>query len=77
MRAFRLRSDLERAVIGGFALPLGLEPVRLDPPQQGYTVDYAPGEEDEPDAYSFHIVISHERIAIAYLAPQISSSFSR
>ncbi|MDY7107155.1 MAG: hypothetical protein SYC29_00820 [Planctomycetota bacterium] len=63
MRSFRLRSNLKRAAIGDFALPLGLVPGDVDPPQQGYTVDYAAGEDDEPDTYLFHVVVSHERLA--------------
>jgi hypothetical protein len=63
MRAFRLRSNLRRAVIDGYALPLGLVPRHVVAPTQGYTVEYAQGEEDEPDTYSFHIVVSHERLA--------------
>jgi len=64
MRDFQLRKDLERVVIDGFALPLGFAPPpgRLDAPLQGYTVSYVSGEEDEPDTYSFHVVVSHERI---------------
>jgi hypothetical protein len=65
MRNFQLRNDLERVVISGFALPLGIAPApgRMKPPIQGYTVSYVPGEDDEPDTYSFHIVVSHERLA--------------
>ena len=63
MRSYRLRTDLKRAVIDGYALPLGLTPGSItQAPQQGYTVEYVPGEEDEPDTYSFHIVVSHERL---------------
>lgn len=62
MREYRLRADLERAELAGFVLPLGLEPGRLSPPQQGYTLAYNPGQDDEPDSYSFHVVISHERL---------------
>ncbi len=62
MRKFRVRSDLRRAVIDGFALPLGLLPGGMEAPTQGYTVEYAPGEDDEPDSYSFHAVVSHERL---------------
>lgn len=51
-------------MIDGFALPLGFAPApgRLEAPVQGYTVSYVAGEEDEPDTYSFHVVVSHERI---------------
>lgn len=61
MRDLRLRDDLQRAKIGDFALPLGIEPGELSPPTQGYTVDYNVGE-DGPDTYAFHIVVSHERL---------------
>lgn len=63
MRDFRLRTDLQRAVVGDFALPLGIEPIDLAPPVQGYTVAYTPGEEDEPDTYVFRVVVTHERLA--------------
>jgi hypothetical protein len=63
MRPFSLRSNLKRAVIDGFALPLGLVPGDIQAPNQGYTVDYTPGEDDEPDTYLFHVVVSHERLA--------------
>lgn len=62
MRDFNLRSDLTRTVINGFALPLGIGPGRIAAPVQGYTVSYTPGEEDDPDTYAFHVVISHERL---------------
>jgi hypothetical protein len=65
MRDFQLRNDLQRVVIAGFALPLGIAPApgRMKAPIQGYTVSYVPGEEDEPDTYSFHVVVSHEKLA--------------
>lgn len=63
MSDFRLRTDLQRAVIDGFALPLGVEPIDLRAPVQGYTVTYTAGEDDDPDTYAFHVVVSHERIA--------------
>src|SRR5262245_26320080 len=64
MRDFRLRTDLQRVVIDGFALPLGFspEPGDLRAPTQGYTLTYNVAEEDEPDTYSFHVVVSHERL---------------
>jgi len=62
MRAFRLRNDLQRVVLDGFALPLGLDPGWVDPPREGYTVAYNLGEEDEPDTYAIHVVVSHERL---------------
>lgn len=63
MRNFRLKTDLPRAVIDGFALPLGIDPGDLSAPNQGYTVAYVPGEEGEHDSLSFHVVVSHERVA--------------
>lgn len=63
MRDFRIRADLKRASIDGFAFPLGIVPGDLKPPSQGYTLSYTPGEEDEPDTYVFHIVVTHERLA--------------
>lgn len=66
MRPFRLRSDLERARVGGFALPLGLVPRDLPPPISGYELEYVPSEEEEdPDTYAFRVAISHERVAEA------------
>ena len=62
MYGLRLRTDLERSVIDGFALPLGLVPSALAAPIQGYTIEYLQGEEDEPDTYAFYIVVSHERV---------------
>lgn len=62
MTHYRLRQDLKRATLGEYALPLGIEPGDLEPPMQGYTLAYTPGEEDEPDTYAFHIVVSHEKI---------------
>jgi hypothetical protein len=62
MTGFHLRTDLQRYVIGSYALPLGLVPRNLAAPTQGYTVEYLQGEDDEPDTYSFHIVVSLERI---------------
>lgn len=71
MRDFRLRTDLARSTVGGFALPLGIEAVELEPPTQGYTIAYTPGEEDEPDTYAFHVVVSIERIR-----PLVREAFS-
>jgi hypothetical protein len=63
MREFRLRTDIHRAVVDGFALPMGIEPNGLPAPVQGYTVAYTPGEDDDPDTYVFRVVVSHERLA--------------
>ncbi len=65
MRPYRLRPDLERTVIGGFALPLGFLPddaALLAAPTPGYTVAYTPGDDDEPDSSSVYAVTSHERV---------------
>jgi hypothetical protein len=63
MEPFRLRGDLQRAVIGRFALPLGIVPGHLEAPVEGYTLSYSAGEDDEPDTYSFYVAVSHERVA--------------
>lgn len=63
MSDYRLRDDLTRSVIDGFAFPLGIVPGEIKPPTQGYTIAYNPGEDDDPDTYTFHIVVSHERVA--------------
>jgi hypothetical protein len=62
MREFRIRNDLERQRVGSFQLPLGVEPEGLPEPVQGYTLTYQAGEDDEPDSYAFHVVVSHERL---------------
>ena len=63
MRNYKLRTDLKRAVIGTFALPLGIEPLNLPAPNQGYTLEFTEGEDGEPDGWSFHVVASHDRMA--------------
>jgi hypothetical protein len=56
-------------VINGFALPLGIDPgagtdpARFGAPVQGFTITYTPGQDDEPDTYAYHVVVSHERLA--------------
>ncbi len=63
MRDMRLRSDLKRAVLDGYAFPLGLAPgPEMTPPKAGFTVEYTSGEGEEPDTYVYHIVISHEKL---------------
>ena len=64
MQKYTLRNDLQRVTIDGFALPLGVapDPSSFRPPAQGYTISYVPGEEDEPDTYTFHVVASHELV---------------
>lgn len=73
MRDYRLRTDLQRVSIDGFALPLGYapKPGELKAPVQGYTLIYNVGEGEDPDTYSFHIVVSHER-----LKPVLKAAFS-
>ncbi len=63
MTAFSLRPDIERTVIDGFALALGIAPGNVTPPTVGYTVAYTSGHDDEPDTYSFYVAVSHERVA--------------
>ncbi len=63
MTRFVLRTDLDRVILSGFALPLGIVPDDPTPPKQGYTLAYNLGEDDEPDTYTFSIVCSHEKVA--------------
>jgi len=62
MREYELRSDLTRSEVEGYKFPLGIEPISLPAPQQGYTLEYCPGEDGDPDTYAFHVVISHDRL---------------
>ena len=62
MRDFRLKRDLERVVIDGYALPLGLIPAASDRPREGYTLEYVTGEEEDPDTYSFYVNVSATRL---------------
>ena len=62
MRDYKLRTDLQRAMIGTFALPLGIEPLNLPAPNQGYTLEFHEGEDGDPDGWSFHVVASHDRM---------------
>lgn len=62
MREYELRSDLTRSEVAGYKFPLGIEPISLPAPQQGYTLEYCPGEDGDPDTYAFHVVISHDRL---------------
>ncbi|MFM1883447.1 MAG: hypothetical protein RJA05_1856 [Planctomycetota bacterium] len=70
MDTYRIRTDLERAKVGSYALPLGLEPVDLPEPTQGYVVNMNIAEGEEPDTYAFHVVVSHDR-----LKPLIQDAF--
>jgi hypothetical protein len=77
MTEYRLRSDLRRTRIRDYAFPLGLIPRDIRPPIQGYTVRYVTSEEDAPDTYAFHVVVTHERVAeifeatLALLPPEV------
>ncbi|MFK7959163.1 MAG: hypothetical protein AB8G96_01450 [Phycisphaerales bacterium] len=62
MRRFQIRSDITRARIGDFALPLGLVPGDVEAPRQGYVLDYVTADEHETDSYQFVITVSHERL---------------
>ncbi|MDA1007712.1 MAG: hypothetical protein O2800_01725 [Planctomycetota bacterium] len=62
MKPFRVRDDLTRNHVGAYALPLGVEPIDLPEPSQGYVLDYVLGTDDDPDTYAFQIVVSHERL---------------
>ena len=62
MREFRLREDLDRVVVDGYALPLGVERLDAPPPREGWVVEFIPGEDEAPDAYAFQIAVSHERL---------------
>ncbi|HWB20840.1 MAG TPA: hypothetical protein VG711_11100 [Phycisphaerales bacterium] len=68
MREFRLRTDLQRVVTNGFAMPLGIVPADKVTPQQGYTLKYQDDQEDLPPTYTFHVVVSHERVSEILLA---------
>lgn len=63
MRSFRLRTDLTRVTLNGFALPLGINPHELEAPREGFTVSYTPAREEMPDTYAFHVVVSHEHVS--------------
>jgi hypothetical protein len=68
---FRIREDLPRVAIGDYQLPLGMRQTRLPAPNQGYTVRFQEGKNDEPDTFLFHVVVSHER-----LRPLIDAAFN-
>ena len=63
MDPFDLRPDIQRAVIDGFALALGITAADITPPAVGYTIAYTAGRDEEPDTYSFYVAVSHERVA--------------
>lgn len=62
MRDYEIRRDIERSEVEGYQFPLGIEPLSLPAPKQGYTLEYTPGEDGDPDTYAFHIVLSHDRL---------------
>jgi hypothetical protein len=71
MRAFRINPALQRQAIAGFELPLGIVPGQVQPPLQGYTISFNEASEDEPDTYTFHVVVSQPQ-----LAPIVRSAFT-
>ena len=62
MRPYKLRTDLTRESIGTFKLPLGIQPLNLPAPNEGYTLEFHEGEDGDPDGWSFHVVASHDRM---------------
>ena len=68
--AYRIRSDLKRVDVDGFAFPLGVEATSACPSSQGYAVAWLEGESDGPDTYSYFVAVSHER-----LKPLVDSLF--
>ena len=62
MREFRLRDDLQRLVLDGYALPLGVERLDAPPPNPGWVVEFVAGEDENPDTYAFQVAVSHERL---------------
>lgn len=62
MREFRLREDLDRVVVDGYALPLGVDRMDAPPPTEGWVVEFLQGEDEAPDTYAFQIAVSHERL---------------
>ena len=49
-------------MLGRFVLPLGLDFRGLAAPNEGYTLSFRAGEEEEPDMYAFDVVVSHDRL---------------
>ena len=60
--AYRIRSDLKRVDVDGFAFPLGVEAATARPPCEGYAVAWLEGEAEGSDTYSYFIAVSHERL---------------
>lgn len=61
---------LERVTVGGFAYPLGAQPVERHTPREGHAVAFEPSDggdepgdwEEWPDRYAYEIVISAPRL---------------
>ena len=62
MRDFQIKSGLKRLALGDFQLPLGVDRLDIEPPVEGYTLEFTPGEDGDPDTYAYQVVVSHERI---------------
>ncbi|RLS63599.1 MAG: hypothetical protein DWH97_09665 [Planctomycetota bacterium] len=71
MREFRLGENIGRLSLGSYQLPLGVSATSLTEPEQGFTVRFQEGTEEEPDTYVFHAVISHEK-----LRPLVDAAFN-
>lgn len=71
MREFRVRTDIERRAIGTYQLPLGVERATLPEPVQGYMLNYAPENDNEPSAWVFQVCVSHEK-----LRPLVDAAFN-
>ncbi|MDG2423607.1 MAG: hypothetical protein P8M22_06495 [Phycisphaerales bacterium] len=59
---FRIRPDLQRVTMDGFAYPLGVEVAPARPSREGYCMTWVEAEGDGPDTYTFLVVVSHERL---------------
>ena len=69
---YRIRTDLQRVILDGFAYPLGVETTCARPAHEGYSVSWVEGEGEGPDTYTFVVVLSHER-----LKPLLAACFDR
>jgi hypothetical protein len=63
MRPYHIRTDLIRRRSGAFRWPLGLVGDDLPEPVQGYTLTLSEATDSSPEAFTFHIVVSHEQLA--------------
>ena len=59
---FRIRSDMKRMTLDGFTFPLGVEHCTARPAREGYSVSWVEAEEEGLDAYTFYVVVSHDRL---------------